>query len=206
MVGLSTAQAPSAAQGKERGVAGQPDRFVHSREAGGEGAEAFARRREAHAGAARVRRSGGLQADLRRGGGIRQRSFSRCLGRTDRPLAGLAAVRRALGPALDGRGALRRGQPDVGSHQPGVPLRVAVSRLDHRCRQSRRALRPFREAATCRRPDAGHASRRPAGPRLSGGSADLSQGSAPVRRRDRRLHDGRLGRARGRGVARPARA
>ena len=147
----------------------------------------------------------GYKPTYRRGGGIRQRSVARCLGSADRPPAGLAAVRRALGPALDGRGALRRRQSDVGSHQPRVSVRLAVSRLDHRGHQSRRALRPLREAATRRRPDAGHAARRHARARLPGRGADLSQGSAPVRGRDRRLHDGRLGRARGRGLARPAR-
>ena len=110
----------------------------------------------------------GYKPTYRRGRGIRQRSLARCLGSADRPPASLAAIRRALGPALDGRGAFRRGQSDVGSHQPRVSLCVAVSRLDHRCGQSRRALRPLREAATRGRPDAGHASRRHAGPRLPG--------------------------------------
>ena len=66
--------------------------------------------------------------------------FSRCLGRTDRPFAGLAAVRRALGRHWMDVARFGEDGPTSEADQPRVSLRVAVSRLDHRCRESRRPM------------------------------------------------------------------
>ena len=161
--------------------------------------------RSAHARHARLRRSARLQADLRRSPGVRQRPVAECLREADRSSAGVAALRRAMGAALDGRRALRRRQPDVGSDQPAVSVRLAVSRLDHRSAQRGHALRPLRQAAAGRRLDAeGHA-RRHAGARIRGRRADLSPRPASLGRGDRQLPDRRLGRAHRRRVARRAR-
>ena len=111
----------------------------------------------------------------------------------DRPPARVAALRRAVGPALAGRGALRRRQSHLGGHQSAVSVCLALSRLDDRSHQQRRAVRPVREAAAGGRSDARHAARRPARAGIPGRRADLSQGPAALGRRDRRLHDRRLG-------------
>ena len=98
-----------------------------------------------------------------------------------------------MGPPLDGCGALRRRQSDVGSDQPSVSLRVAISRLGHRGHERRSAVRPVREAATRGGSDAGRSARRSARARLSGSRSGLSQGSAAVGRRDRHVLHRRLG-------------
>ena len=56
--------------------------------------------------------------------------------------AGLASVRRALGPALARRGPLRR--IDRFLAEPSLSARLALSRLRHRRRQRRQAVRPVR--------------------------------------------------------------
>ena len=69
-----------------------------------------------------------------------------------RSAPGVAAVRRALGPALARRGPLRR----IG-HAARLRLQgsVAVSRLRHRLLQPRRAVRPLRPRTARRRSAAG---------------------------------------------------
>ena len=121
----------------------------------------------------------------------------------DRLLA-IAAVRRALGPLLARRRALRRGQSRK-HHQPSVSPRLALPRLGDRSAQQGRAVRPLRQAAARRRPDAGHVARRPAGARHHRARAAGSQGRAALERRHRDAAAERLGRARRRRQPRPAR-
>ena len=66
--------------------------------------------------------------------------------------AGVAGVRRALGPALARRGPLRRIDRLVA--QPALSARLAVSRLRHRRVQRRQAVRPVHPRADRRRPAA----------------------------------------------------
>ena len=77
------------------------------------------------------------------------------------PAAGVAAVRRALGPALARRGPLRRVERP--GRQLRLPPRLALPRLRHRRVQRRQALRPVHPRAAGRRPAArqGRPGRRP---------------------------------------------
>ena len=72
---------------------------------------------------------------------------------TRRSAARIAAVRRALGPALAGRRPIRR------EHRQGAELRLppglALPRLGHRCLQRRQAIQPLPPGADRRRPAAG---------------------------------------------------
>ena len=61
--------------------------------------------------------------------------------------------------------------PHRRSHQPALSIRLALSRLGDRSRQPRRAVRPVRQAATGRRPDARHAAAGSGGARLPGRGA-----------------------------------
>ncbi len=70
-----------------------------------------------------------------------------------RSAAGLARVRRALGPALARRRPLRRVDRLVAQHS--LPARLALSRLRHRRVQQRQAVRPVHPRADRRRPAAG---------------------------------------------------
>ena len=69
-----------------------------------------------------------------------------------RPPARLAALRRALGPALARPGPLRRQRRLREGHRPA--LRLALPRLGHRRAQPRPAVRPVHHRATGRRPAA----------------------------------------------------
>ena len=64
--------------------------------------------RQPDAAAARLSRPDRSAADARAGAGVPGRHRARRLGAVDRQAAGFAPLRRALGPALDGRRALRR--------------------------------------------------------------------------------------------------
>ena len=84
-------------------------------------------------------------------------SVARRLREGRRPAAGQPAVRRAVGPALDGRLAVQRlGRlRPAGPRQPAAHL--ALARLDHRVAQRRQGLRPHgprdaRRPTSCRRP------------------------------------------------------
>ena len=68
-----------------------------------------------------------------------------------RPPAGLAPLRRALGPALARRGPLRRG-PGPLLPAPALPQRLPLPRLGRRRLQRRHALRPLHRRADRRRP------------------------------------------------------
>ena len=82
---------------------------------------------------------------------VRRRRVARRVREAGRPAARLAAVRRAVGPALAGRRPLRRV-----AHAPRVRPegRLAVPRLRHRRVQPGPAVRPLHAGAGRRRPDA----------------------------------------------------
>ncbi len=92
-----------------------------------EGAQAGAAGRPHHALAPRLSGPDRAAADARRDGRVPGRHVAGCLGATDRPAARLAALRRALGPALAGRGALRRFQRLRARFRPAQ--RLALPRL-----------------------------------------------------------------------------
>ena len=160
---------------------------------------------QAHAGHAGLCRSPGLQADVRGSSGVCERPLAERLREPHRSPAGVAALRRALGPPVDGRGAIRRRQPFIGGDESTVSICMAVPRLDHRSDERRHAVRPFRQAAAGGRSDARREARRHARARICRGRADLSPRPPAFGRRDRHVPDRRLGRADRRGVARRAR-
>ncbi len=84
----------------------------------------------------------GLPPTPRGSDGLRRRPLAGRLRAGRRSAAGLAAVRRALGPALDGHLALLRlvGPRRRGAQQPEAHL--ALARLDRRVAQRRQGLRP----------------------------------------------------------------
>ena len=84
--------------------------------------------------------------------GLSRRRVSRGFREGRRPPAGLAALRRALGPALAGRGALRG--LDRQRRGSSLSLRLALSRLRDRRLQPGHAVRPVRARADRRRPAA----------------------------------------------------
>ena len=116
---------------KNADVAGQPDRFVHSREVGGEGLKPSPTRRDRTL----VRRA---YVDLV--GYKPTYEEVEAFANDPSPDAWEELIDRLQASPQYGErwgrhwmdvARLRRGQPDVGSHQSGVSLRVAVSRLDH---------------------------------------------------------------------------
>ena len=82
--------------------------------------------------------------DFRRG------PVARCPGAGGRPAAGFAALRRAMGPALDGPRPLQRHARQRSRHAD--PQRLAVSRLPRPRLQRRPALRPAHPRTPRRRP------------------------------------------------------
>ena len=70
----------------------------------------------------------------------------------DRPAARVAAVRRAVGPALARRRPLRRHQGVRLPGGPELPVRLHLPRLRHPRVQRGQAVRPVRHRATRRRP------------------------------------------------------
>ena len=78
-----------------------------------------------------------------------------------RSSARVSSLRRALGPLLAGRRALRRRQPGQ-HHQSAVSACLAVSRLGDRKLEQGCSLRSLREAAAGGRPHARHVAVRPA--------------------------------------------
>ena len=138
-------------------VAEDRHRPLHARASRARGAGAGARGRQAHADPPRDARSDRPAADARGDRGVRAGRVARRVREGGRSPARLAALRRALGPALARRRALRRGRlplarPEAARLQP-VPERLPVSRLGDQGVQRRPAVRPVRQArswpATC---------------------------------------------------------
>ena len=103
-------------------------------------------------------------ADAGRGRGVPGRRVARRGGKGGRSAAGVAGVRRAVGPALARRRPLRRVERQGG--EPQLPARLALPRLRHRRLQRRQAVRQVHHGADRRRPDAGQG--RPAAGRAGG--------------------------------------
>ena len=148
---------PAGRQGRRRGC-GLPltgSSWPGSRPSGCDPAPSADRRTTAPAGPLRPDRPA---AHARRGRGVRRRRGTRRAGARGRPAARLAALRRAVGPALDGPRPLRRHARQRGRHAD--PQRLAVSRLRGPRLQRRPAVRPVRPRTHRRRP-AGRPRRHP---------------------------------------------
>ena len=111
---------------------------------------------QARSAAPRHLRSHRTAAHAGRNRRVRKRHRARCLRQGSGPPPGVAALRRALGPRLARRGALRRrrlSQPEPQSARlPSLSQRVRLSRLGDSGVQRRHALRPVRQGAARRRP------------------------------------------------------
>ena len=147
--------APAVKDAAWREVAHRP---LPPRGAGSEGADAGRRRGQADPHPPRPLRPDRPAADARRGGSVRRGHVAGRVREGGRPAAGVAAVRRAVGPALARRRPVRREHRQDGELQ--LPARLAVPRLRHRRVQRRQAVRPVRQGATRRRPDADRTTRR----------------------------------------------
>ena len=123
------------------------DRFVLAKlEA--KGLDAVARGRQADADPPRDVRPDRPAADARGGRRLRGRRVARRLRAGRRPPARLAALRRALGPALARRGPLRRHQGLRLRRGRELPLGVHLPRLRHPRVQRRPAVRPVRRRSS----------------------------------------------------------
>ena len=110
---------------KNRALGPLADRRLHPGPAGSRGDRPVAAGRQAHADPPRHDRPLGHPADGRGGRRVRGRPVARRLRPAGRPPAGLAALWRALGPALARRRPLRRHQ-GLCLH-PGTPVSLCVS-------------------------------------------------------------------------------
>ena len=136
---------PGPAGGQGRRVAEGGDRPLPPGRAGGEGAPARPAGRPADADPPRYVRPHRPAADPRGGRRLPQRSRPRGVREGHRAPARLPPVRRALGPALAGRGPVRRLAGRAGDRRRGRHRgSLAVSGLGHRRLQSRPAVRPIR--------------------------------------------------------------
>ena len=138
----------------------QPDRRLHPRAPRPSESEAFARSRPRHPAAPPEPRPDRSAAHARGTRRLPRRPQPERLREAGGPPAGLAALRRALGPHLAGRRALRRFQR---LREGRAALRLVLSRLGDQRPQSRPALQPVRHRADRRRP----AAQRHAGPDAS---------------------------------------
>ena len=115
-------------------------RRVRPGPAGGQGDRPVAAGRPPHAHPPRHHRPLGHPADARGGRGVRGRHRAGCLRPADRPPAGLAAIRRALGPPLARRRPIRRHQGLRLHPGAAVSLLLHLPRLRHRRLQRRPAV------------------------------------------------------------------
>src|SRR5262249_46936139 len=114
VVGLSAGGGGDSAENCARArLAREQDRQLRTGQTRGQESPAQSTGGQTHAREARVRRSPWLQADVRRGAGVGERPDAERLRDPPRSFAGVAALRRAVGPTLDGRRAIRRRQPLV---------------------------------------------------------------------------------------------
>ena len=199
VLGVPAAQGGYPSDGAGRGVAAVGRRPVPAGGDGGQGGAAGGRRRPGRAAPAAQLRPDRAAADAGRGRGVPGRRVARRGGEGGRPAAGVAGVRRAVGPALARRRPVRRVERQAG--EPQLPARLAVPRLRRRQLQRRQAVQPVRDGAGRRRPDAGRG--RPAAGRAGGRHGvpghrpEVAQRAVPApvragpgRRADRRDHAG----------------
>ena len=134
---------------RKREMGSHSHRCVRARETRGREARAFEGSGSRHVHPSRHARYLGPAAHARRSARVREGSFEGCLREAGRAPAGLAALRRALGPPLAGPFALCR-QRWLQRRRP-ASQHLALPRLRHQGVQRRQALRPIRQGAARRR-------------------------------------------------------
>ena len=115
----------AAAPGACRGLGSLPHRRLHPRRAQVEGPFPLPARGWGRPGPPALPRRARPAADARGGRGLRERHRSRRLGAPRRPRARQPALRRALGPPLAGRGAVRRSERL--RNEPRADERLAIT-------------------------------------------------------------------------------
>ena len=148
-LGVRQARPPRRARGAGPGVGAQPDRPFRPGPPGEGGRQAFAAGDQADAAPPGQPRPDRPAAVAGGGRSLPGRRLARRLREGGGPPARLAALRRAVGPALAGRRPLRRLQR---LQHRRAALDLEVPRLGDRRDQPRPALRPVRRRATGRRP------------------------------------------------------
>ena len=144
-------------------VGAQSDRSLHAGQAGSQGHRPGPARRQDHAAAPRHLRPDRPAAHAGRGRRVPRGPVAAGVRESGGPAAGLAALRRALGPALARPGALRRERRLQGRRD--AAQRLALSRLRDPVVQRRQAVRPLRAGADRgRRTVAGRSARRASPP------------------------------------------
>ena len=144
---------------RRRGVGAEPRRPLHPRPARSRGPATGAARGPSFVAPADPLRAARAAPDAGGGRGLSRGPVARCPGAGRRPAAGFAALRRAMGPALDGPRPLQRHARQRSRH--AHPQRLALSRLPGPRLQRRPALRSAHPRTPRRRP----ARRAPAAPR-----------------------------------------
>src|SRR5438067_9159269 len=129
MVVVSTGARGGCARGERQRLAQDQNRLLPPGKARREVVEALSARGFPNDRAAYLYRSAGLQAELRGDRSLPQRQIAKGVRESDRPPVGLAPLRRALGPALDGRLTFRRRQPDIGGNRAALSVCLALPRL-----------------------------------------------------------------------------
>ena len=142
---------PTFSAAARQGLGEDADRRLHAGRTQESGTETRAGRRPRHADPPRHLRPHRPAAHARRDRRLRRRPVAERLGESGGPPAGLAALRRAVGPPLAGRGPLRRERRLRVRHAP--PRRLALPRLRGAELQRRQALQRVRQRATGRRRD-----------------------------------------------------
>ena len=158
-------------------------RRLHPGPARSQGDRPVAGGRPAHADPPRHVRPLGHPADARGGRGVRGRPVARRLRPAGRPPAGLARVRRALGPALARRRPLRRHQGLRLHPGAALSLRLYLSRLRDRRLQRRPAATTGSSSSSSPPISSPRGDRQP-----TAGRAGVPDGRPPVPARSERDH------------------
>ena len=139
-LGLAARPIRPSASGERDRVAAAAHGPVHSGQTGARGVGTGGAGGPVHPDPAPFLRSAGTPAPPRRGPGVRRRHLPASLRNPGGRLPGLAPVRRAVGPPLDGPDPLCRIPRQSG--RPQGALRLALPRLPDSGSERRRALRP----------------------------------------------------------------
>ena len=148
-LGVRAATAARAAGGQEQSLGPEPDRCVHPCAIGTSGPRACSARGQANACPPRLLRRHRTAADQRASRGVSQRYRARRLAAARRFAAGVAPLRRALGPALARPGAVC-GDQQLRARRPEAQC-LEVPRLCHSLVERRQAVRPISPRAAGRR-------------------------------------------------------